>query len=46
VALVAVAAVVVGAAVADEAVDGVDVMGAILDKAGVVLAVGADGAGT
>jgi len=44
--LVAVAAVVVGAVMADGAVDGVDVLAAILDETGVALAVGADGAGT
>jgi hypothetical protein len=34
-----------GALVADQAVDGADVMGAVLDEAGVVLTEGADGAG-
>jgi hypothetical protein len=42
--LVAVATVVVGAAVADGTVDGLDVVAAVFDEAGVVSAEGADGA--
>jgi hypothetical protein len=42
--LVAVATVVVGAAVADGTVDGIDVVAAVLDEAGVVSAEGVDDA--
>jgi len=44
-ALLTIGAVVVGALVLDETVDGVDVVAAVLDKTGVAVAVGADGGG-